>query len=132
MPAHKLVETVSEFNDACPDGEFLYNQLDGLATTNLTLNKSNWSIPISEGPYIAYPIICCNVFTNGGLSTDVNGRVLTGDDIAIPGLYAVGETSGIYYGKYPGGTSVLRCLVFGRRAGIDAIHFVSKQAKLLK
>ena len=123
--SENLVKTVEEFNSACPEGEFIYNRLDGLATNGLNLNKSNWSIPINEGPYIAYPVHCCNVFTNGGLATDIDGRVLTGDDIAIPGLYAVGETSGVYYGKYPGGTSVLRCLVFGRRAGKHAVSYIS-------
>lgn len=129
VPAENLVETVTTFNAACPEGEFIYNKMDGLATKGLALNKSNWSISINKGPFVAYPIICCNVFTNGGLATDVNGRVLTGDQVAIPGLYAVGETSGVYYGKYPGGTSVLRCLVFGRRAGADAVRYVSEQEK---
>lgn len=124
IPAASLAQTVQTFNAACPEGEFIYNKVDGLATTGLELNKSNWSMPIDQGPFIAYPVHCCNVFTNGGLSTDVNGRVLTGDDVAIPGLYAIGETSGIYYGKYPGGTSVLRCLVFGRRAGKHAISYI--------
>ncbi|MGE7601602.1 FAD-dependent oxidoreductase [Peribacillus sp. NPDC097675] len=119
-----LVQTVDDFNADCPTGEFIYDKVDGLATTALALNKSNWSIPINEGPFIAYPIHCCNVFTNGGLATDVEGRVLTGDAVPIPGLYAVGETSGIYYGKYPGGTSVLRCLVFGRRAGKHAVSYI--------
>lgn len=122
----KLKKTVAEFNAACPEGEFIYNRVDGLATKDLGLNKSNWSIPINEGPYIAYPVHCCNVFTNGGLATDIDGRVLTGDHVAIPGLYAVGETSGVYYGKYPGGTSVLRCLVFGRRAGYHAISYINQ------
>lgn len=121
-----LVKTVQTFNDACPDGEFIYNKMDGLATTNLALNKSNWSIKVNDGPYIAYPVHCCNVFTNGGLATDIDARVLTGDETAIPGLYAVGETSGIYYGKYPGGTSVLRCLVFGRRAGKHAVSYIGR------
>lgn len=121
--------TVNEFNAACPTGEFIYSRVDGLATTGLALNKSNWSIPINKGPFIAYPIICCNVFTNGGLATDLNGRVVTGDQVAIPGLYAVGETSGVYYGKYPGGTSVLRCLVFGRRAGYDAVRYIAETEK---
>ncbi|MER2107037.1 MAG: FAD-binding protein [Solibacillus sp.] len=129
VPAAALKATVEEFNVACPAGEFLSHKIDGLATTNLALNKSNWSIPINKGPYIAYPIICCNVFTNGGLATDLQARVLTGDDVAIPGLYAVGETQGVYYGKYPGGTSVLRCLVYGRRAGADAIRYVNESAK---
>ena len=62
--------------------------------TNITPPKSNWAIPINKGPFIAYPIICCNVFTNGGLATDINGRVLSNDDVPIPGLYAAGETSG--------------------------------------
>lgn len=130
VPVLTLKETVETFNAACPtDGTFTYNKKDGLATKGLALEKSNWSIPINEGPFIAYPIICCNVFTNGGLSTDTNGRVLTGDRVAIPGLYAVGETSGIYYGKYPGGTSVLRCLVFGKRAGADAVQYVQQLEK---
>lgn len=127
--AENLKQTIEEFNAACPTGEFIYNRVDGLATTGLELNKSNWSIPIDQGPFIAYPVICCNVFTNGGLATDLNGRVVTGDDVAIPGLYAVGETSGVYYGKYPGGTSVLRCLVYGRRAGYDAVRYIAEMEK---
>lgn len=130
VPATQLAKTVEQFNAACPEGEFIYNKVDGLATKGLPLNKSNWSIPINKGPYIAYPIICCNVFTNGGLATDLESRVVTGDQVAIPGLYAVGETQGVYYGKYPGGTSVLRCLVFGRRAGKDAIRYVNELVKL--
>ena len=35
----------------------------------------------------------------------------------IPGLYAAGETTGLYYTLYVGATSVLRGLVFGRLAG---------------
>ena len=127
--AENLKHTIDEFNAACPTGEFIYNRIDGLATTGLALNKSNWSIPINQGPFIAYPIICCNVFTNGGLATDLNGRVVTGDQVTIPGLYAVGETSGVYYGKYPGGTSVLRCLVYGRRAGYDAVRYIAEKER---
>ena len=65
-----------------------------------------------------------------GLATDTNGRVLSQDDDAIPGLYAVGETAGLYYGKYPGGTSVLRGLVFGRRAGEHAVTYVTNSKVL--
>ena len=57
-------------------------------------------------------------------------RVLSQDDDAIPGLYAVGETAGLYYGKYPGGTSVLRGLVFGRRAGEHAVTYVTNSQEL--
>lgn len=129
IPSEKLFKTVEGFNEACPTGEFLFNQKDGLAAREITPPKSNWSIPINKGPFIAYPIICCNVFTNGGLATDTNGRVLSGDNHPIPGLYAAGETAGLYYGKYPGGTSVLRCLVFGKRAGEHAVNLITSQQK---
>ena len=38
----------------------------------------------------------------------------------IPGLYAAGEVTGLYYNEYPAGTSVLRSLTFGRLAGVNA------------
>lgn len=38
----------------------------------------------------------------------------------MPGLYAAGGCTGIYYHKYPGATSVMRGLVFGRVAWRNA------------
>ena len=76
--------------------------------------------PIDSPPYKAYPIISSIVFTFGGLKTDPVGRVVNKQGDAIPGLYAVGETQGLYYGAYTGATSVLKGLVFGRLAGYDA------------
>jgi tricarballylate dehydrogenase len=46
--------------------------------------------------------------------------VLDTDGRPIKGLYASGETMGLYYGKYTGATSVMRGLVFGRLAGQHA------------
>ena len=40
----------------------------------------------------------------------------------IGGLYAAGEVTGLYHGKYTGATSVLRGLVFGRIAGRHAVE----------
>ena len=39
----------------------------------------------------------------------------------IPGLYAAGETMGLYHGTYTGATSVLRGAVFGRIGGRHAV-----------
>lgn len=125
IPPENLVKTVEQFNKACQPGEFLWNKKDGKQAIGITPKKSNWAIPIDQAPYIAYPIICCNVFTNGGIATDTHGRVVSNDNVPIPGLYAAGEITGLYYGKYPGGTSVLRCLVFGKRAGEHAVEYVS-------
>ena len=58
------------------------------------------------------------VFTLGGLSTDVEGRVLDPENRAIPGLYAAGRaTSGIAVGGYSSGLSLGDGTFFGRRAG---------------
>ena len=130
VPAQQLVATVQEFNAAVQPGEFQSDKKDGKQAIGITPPKSNWAITIDQGPFIAYPIVCSNVFTNGGLATDTNGCVLSQDDDVIPGLYAAGETAGLYYGKYPGGTSVLRGLVFGRRAGEHAVSYVTNSEKM--
>ncbi|MBV7503667.1 FAD-binding protein [Bacillus sp. sid0103] len=130
VPVEPLKATVESFNAAVQPGEFQWDKKDGKQAIGITPPKSNWAIPIDKAPFIAYPIVCSNVFTNGGLATDINGRVLSQDHDPIPGLYAVGETAGLYYGKYPGGTSVLRGLVFGRRAGDHAVAFVTDSKKL--
>ena len=117
VPADRLQDTVSNYNAACPAGEWRPLEVDGLATNKLTPPKSNWARPLNEGPFYAYPIISANVFTFGGLKVDEYARVVNSQGDAIPGLYAAGETVGLYYGNYTGATSVLKGLVFGRIAG---------------
>ncbi len=112
--------TIDEYNRACPAGNFNPRTLDGLATAGLTPVKSNYAVPLDKPPYHAYPVISSNTFTFGGLKVNVNAQVVTNDGDALTGLYAAGETVGLYYGKYPGATSVLRGAVFGRRAGEHA------------
>ena len=75
---------------------------------------------LTRPPFIAYPVACATVFTFGGIDVDVRGRVVRDSGEPIAGLYAAGECTGLYHGKYPGGTSVLRGMVFGRVAGRDA------------
>ncbi len=74
VPADALVATVDGYNAACPDeAGFDHSRPDGLATAGLDIPKSNWSRPIVEGPFLAYPIIAANVFTFGGLRTRRRG-----------------------------------------------------------
>ncbi len=122
VPADELESTVAAYNAACPDGAgFKPLATDGLATAkDLRPVKSNWSRPISAPPFMAYPLMCGNCFTFGGLKVDQQARVLNTDGEIIPGLYAAGETMGLYYGTYTGATSVLRGAVFGRIAGNEA------------
>ncbi len=51
------------------------------------------------------------MFTFGGLATNKAGQVLDAAGDPIGGLYAAGECTGVYHGKYPGGTSVLRGMI---------------------
>jgi len=117
IPAGQLVETVTQYNNATTPGAFKPLELDGLSTKGLTPPKSNWALPIDEAPYRAWPISSANCFTFGGLRCNSHAQVLDLDGRPIPGLYAAGETMGLYYGKYTGATSVMRGLVFGRIAG---------------
>lgn len=120
LPESSLVRTVTEYNQDAGIGNFSPSAPDGCSTTNSNPPKSNWAYPIDSPPFIAYPVSCAIVFTYGGIGTDTEAHVVTADDVVIQGLYAAGECTGLYYGKYPGATSVMRSLVFGRVAGRNA------------
>lgn len=121
-----LAKTVEAFNRNIIDGKFDPTALDHKRALNIEPPKSNWAMPIEKPPYIAYPVVCSIVFTFGGLGVDLQSRVLSQDDVPIPGLYAAGEITGLYHNKYPGATSVLRSITFGRIAGISAVDYVKK------
>ncbi|CAI9410167.1 FAD-dependent oxidoreductase [Nocardioides sp. T2.26MG-1] len=121
VPADTLERTVAAYNAACPDpAGFDHRAPDGLATTGLVPAKSHWARPITDGPFEAYPIMAANVFTFGGLKTSAAAEVVDRDGRAVPGLYAAGELTGLYYSNYTGSTSVLRGATFGRIAGREA------------
>ena len=112
-----LENTVDEFNRSVNDREFNPLIRDGKATRDIEPPKSNWAFPINSPPYIAYPLTCAITFTFGGIRTNTQGQVVTSTNKVIPGLYAAGEVTGLYYHEYPAGTSVLRSATFGRLAG---------------
>jgi len=117
----ELIGTIDAYNAACPtSGAFDFMQPDGLATEGLEPRKSNWARPIVKPPFRAWPIICSNCFTFGGVKVDDNARVINTEGDTIPGLYAAGEVVGLYYRVYTGATSVMRGAVTGRLAGADA------------
>jgi tricarballylate dehydrogenase len=122
LPPTALEETVAAFNAACPaeGDDFDPFQIDHRAAQDLTVPKSHWARRIEKGPFRAFPIIPTNCFTFGGLKVNSDAQVLDQDGKVIAGLYAAGETMGIYHQVYTGSTSVLRGLVFGRRAAQHA------------
>ena len=126
IPAELLTATVDGYNRACPpeDG-FDPRALDGLATRGIWPRKSHWARPIDRPPFRAYPVVSSIVFTFGGLKTTPRAEVVNQQGDPIPGLFAVGETQGLYYGHYTGATSVLKGAVFGRIAGQEAARIAA-------
>jgi len=112
-----LAETIDSYNAAVQPGDFDPSRLDGKCTIGIEPPKSNWAYPLDRGPFFAYPLTAAITFTYGGIKTDTQARVVTGNGAPIPGLYAAGEIAGLFYHEYPAATSVLRAITFGRIAG---------------
>ena len=118
----KLRATIDTFNAGTVDGEFDPFRKDGLraAPTGQPV-KSNWALPISEGPFICYRVTCGITFTYGGLKIDEEARVVDKAGRVMKGLYATGELAGdFFYHNYPAGSGLVRGAVFGRIAGQNA------------
>ena len=122
IDARAFVETVQRFNDSVRrDIPFNPNVLDGRRTEGIEPPKSNWAMPLEEGPFQAYNVTCGITFTFGGVRTDTKARVIDGDGHPVPNLYACGEMlGGLFYLNYPGGSGLTAGSVFGRTAGTNA------------
>ena len=136
IPPANLVRTVDAFNAACTRSDDVvlgYAKVDGfpftfdgVSTEGISPPKSNGAKRVEKGPFFCYPMISSICLTLGGLRVTPNSQVLNQSAEAIPGLYAAGETIGMYYGMYVGGTSVLRGLTFGKIAGSHAAAQISR------
>lgn len=125
LPTGSLTTTVEDFNAACDKdaSAFDWSAPDHLAAAPAGQPpKSSWARRIDEGPFFAYPQICANVFTFGGVRTDTQAHVVTSDGHRVHGLYGAGEMTGLYYEMYAGSTSVMRSVTFGRIAGRHAVQ----------
>jgi tricarballylate dehydrogenase len=120
LDAGALERTLAEYNAAAGPEAFDPYSFDGKSTRGLTPPKSNWAFPLDSPPFVAWPLTCAITFTFGGVRTDSSARVVSPAGTPIPGLYAAGEVTGLYYREYPAGTSVLRSVTFGRLAGAHA------------
>ena len=83
----EMVATIKSYNVACkPSDRFNPLQLDGLGTSGIAPKKSNWARPLIKPPYRAWPIICSNCFTFGGVKIDRKARVINTEGDIITGL----------------------------------------------
>lgn len=76
----------------------------------------------AAGPMVAVRLHVLTRKSLGGIETDLDGRALSADGAAIPGLFAAGEASGFGGGGVHGyraleGTFLGGCLFSGRQAG---------------
>ena len=118
----EALRTLAEYNEAaCDEQGFDPSRKDGLATTTLEINKSNWALKLDRPPFVAYSATGGITFTFGGLKIDSSARVIGTDWRPIGGLYTCGEmVGGLFHDNYPGGTGLVSGAVFGRIAGRNA------------
>lgn len=91
----ELKKTVDDYNAAVDaTTPFDLMKLDGKATKGLKVNKTNWAEKIEKGPFYGFPLTSHLTFTYGGVKTDLEARVLSTNDVPIPGLWGAGEMTG--------------------------------------
>ena len=96
--------------------EVLNSKLPGILELSRTFAHVD---PVKE----PIPVVPTCHYMMGGIPTNVNGEALTqnekGDDVIIPGLFAVGEVAcvSVHGANRLGGNSLLDLVVFGRAAG---------------
>ena len=78
--------------------------------------------PIGMPPFCALAVWPADAASSGGLATDRDGRVLSGEHTPIPGLYACGnDAASVMRGSYPGpGTTLGPAIAAGWRVALHA------------
>jgi len=85
--------------------------------------------PVARGPFYAVKVIMGDLGTFDGLSTSLEGEVLTESGSAIPGLYAVGnDRASAMGGNYPGaGITLGPIMTFGYLTGRHLARVEARQ-----
>jgi tricarballylate dehydrogenase len=119
-----FLQTMGRYNEAVTNADgFNPNVLDSVRTEGLMFDKSNWALPFLEPPFLAYPVTCGITFSYGGLKINPAAEVTHQGGKSIPGLFAAGElVGGLHYFNYAGGSGLTAGVVFGRRAGANAVR----------
>ena len=117
-----LEATVQAFNAACVEGSFNNLELDGLHTSGLEVEKTNWARPIQKAPFIGYPLRPGITFTYLGVKVNERAQVIMEDGRPTANLFASGEImAGSILGRgYLAGFGMSIGTVFGRIAGEQA------------
>jgi predicted oxidoreductase len=91
VPVENLVKTVARYNDLCAKGH-----------DDDCLKEAVWMQPVDTPPFYAAGIGAAITGTRGGVKINADMQVLNKKGRIIPGLYAVGNNAGSFYGMvYP-------------------------------
>ena len=105
IPYEALNTTVHHTNDA----------IVGKINDDFGKTIETWMHPLDTAPFYTMRIQPKTHYCPGGLVTDHSLHVLDTDNKPIPGLYAVGEVTGMTHGANRlGSCSITECLVLGR------------------
>ena len=133
MVSRAIYQEIKEGRGGGPNGDWAYLDISHLdpkvieeklpditefARIYLKVEPTKEPVPIQPTAHYAM----------GGIPTDTDGRVVTGEDeTVVPGLYAAGECAcvSVHGANRLGTNSLLDLVVFGRRAGDDAARFVA-------
>ncbi|WMS44454.1 FAD-dependent tricarballylate dehydrogenase TcuA [Acuticoccus sp. MNP-M23] len=118
IPGTVFRNTVEAFNAACQPGTFSHNALDGLSTSGIAPEKTNWARPLDTPPFYGYSLRPGVTFTYLGLKVDDGARV-SGTTGLFDNVWCAGEMmAGSILGQgYLAGFGMTIGTVFGRKAG---------------
>ncbi|MCL5736580.1 MAG: FAD-dependent oxidoreductase [Actinobacteria bacterium] len=91
VPINNLRATIARYNELCAKGH-----------DDDCLKEAIWMRPIDTPPFYAAGIGAAITGTRGGVKINADMQVLDKKGLVIPGLYAVGNNAGSFYGMvYP-------------------------------
>lgn len=116
-----LERTVAKMNEYAATGKDLDFQRGDAAYDRYygdpSIQPNPCLAPIVEPPFYAMRIDAGDFGTQGGLATNIHAQVLKEDGEAIPGLYAIGNSSAAVLPTYPGpGSTLGPAMTFGYQA----------------
>ncbi|WWO95703.1 MAG: succinate dehydrogenase flavoprotein subunit [Candidatus Dasytiphilus stammeri] len=109
--------------------EMIENRLPGI----LELSRTFAHVDPTKEPI---PVLPTCHYMMGGVPTKITGQVITvnekGEDVIIPGLFAVGEIAcvSVHGANRLGGNSLLDIVVFGRAVGLHLRKFIQEQGPI--
>jgi tricarballylate dehydrogenase len=120
-----LEDTVAKYNAALPQDawrRFNPAALDGVATSGISPQKSNWALPFDTPPFFAAPMRPGITFTYLGVRIDETARVRRKDGTRFQNVFAAGEimSGNILSTGYLAGFGMTIGTVWGRVAGREA------------